>query len=305
MDIKAFRGLNNITEPLRLGADWFVRAENVDITDSGAVQVREGYSLAQAGTMQGIYTTLDYQRCYVVEGGAIRSFDGIHVVALTSNKPVYWTEVNDQVFFNNGVDGGVIMPDHSYLPWRREITVNKYVGADIADPLLDALLDPLPLGTDIVQYWRGRMYTAQYLANENQTVVWFSQPLGFHLFSLDSDYFVLPGRVTMLAPHDAALIAGTNKRIYAYDSKSLTELAQYGVVPGQHWALDELPDGTKRTLFWTTRGLCSAVPFKNLTERQVSVAPGVSAGGTIVRQGGQKRYVVALAKGDAAFNPYV
>ena len=121
---------------------------------------------------------------------------------------------------------------------------------------------------------------------------------GYHLFNLDNDFIMVPGRVLMLAPHDDALIVGTTAKVHAYapDGK-LTELADYGVVPGKHWATDD-----KRTLFWTLRGLCAAVPFSNLTERQVSVAPGVSAGGTIVRSGGQKRYLTVLQQGGTAFN---
>src|ERR1019366_5863094 len=31
--------------------------------------------------------------------------------------PMYWTEINDQVFFNNGVDSGIITKDGTVLPW--------------------------------------------------------------------------------------------------------------------------------------------------------------------------------------------
>ena len=129
------------------------------------------------------------------------------------------------------------------------------------------------------------------------TVVWFSEPLGFHLFGLSSDYISVPGRVLMLAKHDDALLIGTELRVYAYDGEKLDEIAEYGVVPGWH-DCDE-PD---RTLFWTVRGLCTALPFTNLTERQISVAPGVRAGGTVVYANGQRRYLVSLQQGGSAFN---
>ena len=44
MDIKAFKGLNNASDPLRVGAGWLTVADNVNITDSGSIAVREGYS---------------------------------------------------------------------------------------------------------------------------------------------------------------------------------------------------------------------------------------------------------------------
>lgn len=296
-DVSSFKGLSNVSDPLRAGLNWFAQADNVNITDTGAVARRDGYSEVQTGSFSSVYTTIDFQRMYLVDGMTIRTFEGAVVATLTSSAPVYWTEANDQVFYNNGTDAGIIAPDHSVTQWRRAITVNEYLGAD--GNRLAALLDPMPLGTDVVQEWKGRMYAVQYFPSEDQSVIWFSQPLGFHLFSLDSDYFIVPGHVHMLARTDDALIVGTNKRIYAYTGDKLDQLADYGVVPGVHWSMDGA-----RVLFWTTRGVCAALPFTNLTERNVSVAPGVSAGGCVVRSHGQKRYVVALHQGVEAFNAY-
>lgn len=170
---------------------------------------------------------------------------------------------------------------------------------DLGAELQTKFMRPLPDGCGPIQFWRGRAYAAQYMPAASQTVVWFSQPLGFHLFNLAEDFIVLPGQVHMLAPHDDGLLIGTSRAVHAYTGDALVDLADYGVVPGHHWA----EDGT-RTLFWTKRGLCAALPFNNLTEGQVSVAPGLSAGGTVVHSGGQKRYVVALKQGGQAFNPY-
>lgn len=381
--IQGFNGLNNVTDPLRVGLGWLVQADNVNVTDTGGMTRREGYTLAQAGDFTGIYTTLDFSRMYAVVGSALKDYAGNTLAQLTSTSPMFWTETNDQVFFNNGTDSGVILPDNTVLPWGwqtpaaptvtavtgsldvgtyqvrctytmpdgRETgmsdpveitlaagqalqvsnipllaghTTNVYVApanstvyqlafitrsvtsfvwntsADfLGRELLNQFLDPLPAGVESVQAWGGRMYAAQYFPTENQTVVWFSQPLGYHLFNLNQDFFMVPGHVHMLAPHKDALIVGTGERVFAYAGEKLSQLAQYGVVPGQHWSADD-----ERILFWTARGLCAALPFMNLTEKQVSVAPGVHAGGCVVRSGGQKRYVAALQRGGEAFNAY-
>jgi hypothetical protein len=379
MDIKAFRGLNNVTDPLRLGLDWLVQADNVNVTSTGSLVSREGYSQSLVGNYTAIYSTQDYQRCYVVKAGVLQTFEGAQLITLISNAQMFWAEVNGQVFFNNGTDSGVILPDNTVLPWAwatptppavsastgnlpagvyqvrcsfvlpdgRETgtgdsaeiyldgsqalvisnipqaggVTNVYIAPANSDvyqlayvtvaksltfngsidtlgrDLLNAFLDPLPAGSSVIQHWKGCIYAAQYMPNEKQTVVWFTEPLGFHLFNLNSNFFIVPGQVLMLAPHDDALIIGTDARVFAYTGDKLQELADYGVIPGQHWAEDD-----DRILFWTLRGLCAALPFKNLTERQVSVAPGLSAGGAIVRSGGQKRYVVALHAGGYPFN---
>ena len=385
--VKSFSGLNNISDPLRLGLGWLAQADNVNITDTGALTKRAGYTRVIAGTFAAAYSVEDFSRMYVVDNGTLKVMQGtttLDLKTLVSPAPMYWAEINNQVFYNNGIDRGIILPDNSVLVWdwptsaaprvaavtgslpaglyqvrctlslpdgretgsgevgeialvegqalqvsdievRAGHITNVYIapanseiyqlafsstGAtafvwnsspdELGVDLLNSFFDPLPLGAGAIQAWKGRLYAAQYLPSENQTVVWFSEPLGFHLFNLNSNFFMVPGKVLMLAPHDVALLIGTDQRIHTYSGEKLEQLAPYGVVPGQHWSKD---DG--RILFWSKRGLCAALPFSNLTETQVSVAPGASAGGTIVRSHGQKRYVVALQQGGSAFNSYV
>lgn len=374
--ITSFLGLNNITDPLRVGFGWLSVADNVVVTDTGALEKRKGYSRVEAGSFSAAYSTQDYQRCYLIASGVMRTLTGAVIRTGISPAPMYWAEINDNVYFSNGTDRGVIQPDNSLIDWAwtvpatptvaavtgtlpaglyqvrctaltadgretgasdaAEITLNGSQALQItglapnsrvyiapadssvfqfavaatgamvwnASPdnlgreLLNNLLDPLPLGTDVIQFWKGRAYAAQYMPEHKQTVVWFSEPMGFHLFNLSRSFIMVPGRVTMMAPHDTALVIGTDTRQYAYTGEALKQIADYGVVPGQHWAADE-----ERIIYWTTRGVCT-FPFSNLTERSVSVAPGVQAGGTIVRSGGQKRFVVTLQQGGSAFNSY-
>lgn len=381
MDISKFNGLDNVTDPLRVGLGWLTQADNVNVTDTGGLSRREGYVLDRAGAYSGAFSTVDFSRMYVVVGGAIKNYVGTTLKTLTSTAPMYWAETNNQVFFTNGTDSGIILPDDTVLAWgwqtpsaptvsattgslaagmyqvrctftlpdgretgmgdSAEITLtagqalqvsgipllaghttNVYIAPanstvyqlafsttsltaftwntspdNLGPELLNQFLDPLPVGGEPIQIWNGRAYVAQYLADADQTVVWFSQPLGYHLFNLNQDFFIVPGHVLMLAPHDDALIVGTEARVYAYSGEKIEQLAPYGVIPGQHWSKDD-----DRVLFWTSRGLCAAMPFINMTEKQVSVAPGVQAGGCVVRSGGQKRYVVALQQGGSAFN---
>lgn len=381
--IKRFKGLNNVSDPLRLGMQWLARADNINITDTGAIVKRDGYELSQAGVFTGVYTTQDFQRMYLVDGGALRTFDGAVLATGLSAAPMYWAEINEQVFFSNGADYGIVLPDNSVLEWtwgsppmptvvagtgslaaglyrvalvtrladgRRtgagdaaeieiaegqsliisDIPPNSLVyvapansdvfslaGApttnalvwnfspdNLGEDLLNTFLHPLPAGADVIAFHKGRAYMAHYAPNEGQTVVWFSEPLGFHLFDLNSNYFIVPGRVHMLADAETALLVGTDSEVFTYIDAKLDRIASYGIIPGQHWETDGDTPEEPRTYFWTTRGLCSALPFTNLTERQVSVAPGARAGGAIVRTGGQKRYVATLQQGGTAFNPY-
>lgn len=379
-EVKSFAGLNNVSDPLRLGLGWLAQADNINITDTGAITKRAGYSRAFTGNFTAAYATNDFFRMYVVDGGWVKAVQDstlLSIKALSSSERVYWAEINNQVFFSNGVDSGIILPDNTVIPWAWMIpnapklaavtgslpaglyrvlctqtledgretggseiveinilegqalqisniptgasvyiapansTVFQFAGRPQAAmvwdnspdmlgvDLLSGQLNPLPQGVDVIQAWKGRMYAAQYMPEADQSVIWFSQPLGFHLFDLDVDFILIQGKVLMLAAHSDALIIGTDKHIYAYDGNTIVTLAEYGVAPGQHASKDD-----NRILFWSKRGLCAALPFSNLTERQVSVAPGIHAGGSLVQSHGQKRYVVALQQGGSAFNSY-
>jgi len=390
MTIGAFKGLNNVADPMRLDLSWLAQGDNVNISDTGALSVRDGYTRAFAGAITGAFSTFDYSRMYIVDGGALKVMTGPTTAATLatglSSAPMYWAEVNDNVYYNNGVDRGIIRPDNSLLVWgwveptapsvtavtgslppgwyqvrctytlpdgrmtgssdSAEIlledgqalqisgipqaagyTTNVYIapanssvyqlaaerapaamlwnsgpeslGRDLAFVMLK---DPLPLGTDVIQVWKGIMYAAEYMPLTDQTVVWYTEPLAFHLFNLNEDLFLVPGRVLMMAPHHSGLIIGTEKRVFAYTGKAIEQVADYGVVPGWAWARD---DDDQSVLLWTTRGACRALPFVNLTFSHVSVAPGVQAGAAVVRADGQKKFVVALHAGGTAFNQRV
>jgi hypothetical protein len=384
--IQRFRGLNNVADPLTLGAEWLVQADNVDVTDHGKLQARVGYDLALAGAFTGAYATDDFTRMYVVDAGALKAMAGntaaVTLQAGLADADMHWAEVNGHVFFNNGTDSGIIKPDHAIIPWAWTIpaapqlaavtgslaaglyqvrctftladgrmtgasdaaelvleegqalqisaipqeagcTTNVFIAPanstvyglaasnapaalvwnaspdDLGRELTTAGLEPLPAGCEAIAHWKGRICAAEYLPTSDQTVIWVSEPLGFHLFNLsDGEAFMVPGHVLMLAGHDLGLVIGTDQAILARTADGLVTLADYGVVPGQHAS----QDNDKTLLFWSTRGVCRALPFSNLTEQNVSVAPGLKAGGAIVQRGGQKRYLVAVQQGGSAFN---
>ncbi len=380
--VEKFRGLNNVTDPLRLNLDWLQTADNINITDTGAIERRDGYSLALAGAISGAYATDDRTRMYVVDNGVLKNVlpDLTTRTYMTgmATTPVHWAEMNDQVFFTNGTDSGVV---HSSGVWdwdweappepnvwktsgslpagTYQIACTRYIdggretgaspsvsvylngsqgllidhiapgsnlylapadstvfqlvqegvtsGAVVWNQQPDELgvdlttqhLSPLPKGCEYIAAWQGRMYASQYDPTSDMSVVWCSEPLGFHLFDLQKNFFMLPGHVTMLAPHDEALIVGTDKETFAYTGEALTSIADYGVVPGWGWVRDE--DSTD-VWFWSTRGLCKALPFSNVTLRQISVDCGTSAAAAIISKNGAKRFVVALQKGGITFN---
>lgn len=114
--VAQFMGLNNQTDPLNLGLEWFTAANNINITDAGKIVPRLGYALDIAGEILGAYATIDHQRMYYVDGSSLKAYGGIVLASITSQARMHWTEVNDQVFYNNGTDRGIVRGDNSVIP---------------------------------------------------------------------------------------------------------------------------------------------------------------------------------------------
>lgn len=379
-DVARFRGLNNVSDPMRLDAGWLTVARNVHITDQDAIERREGFTLHAAGTITAAYGTRDTLRMFYVDAGNLKDGSARVLASGISSARMHWAEVNEQVYFNNGTSSGVIAQDNQVLPWAwsvpssptlaavtgslppgqyrvvctqvladgRETGTSDEVSITIAegqalqvsalpsaagcttrtyiapansqvfglahvgsgaftwnaDPTALGVecstygLDPLPAGATVVQIWNGRAWAALYDPTRDCTYLFRSRPLAFHLFDLE-DYDVLAGEVLMLAPHEQGLVVGTPTSISVIDAAgAVTFVAGYGVVPGQPWAFDE----DDSILIWTTRGVCRALPFKNLTEGYLSVAPGVHAGAAVISTDGQRRFIVSLHAGGTAFN---
>lgn len=381
-----FKGLNTLNDPMEMGLSWLTQADNIDITSADKLQRRAGYDLDTTGTILGAYATIDYERLYYIDGASLKAYPGVTLASVTSQARMHWAEVNDQVFYNNGTDRGILTEDNRVLPlsWPvpgapalaavsgslapgrysvmctyllpdgRETGAGSSVSLDIEEgqalqisgiPQVDGMVtrtyiapanstvfqlayegyqtarvwnyspnslgldlatddfDPIPEGATVIQIWRGRLYAAQYIPSSDMTAVWFSQPLGFHLFDLATDFLAIPGHVHLLAPTESALVIGTDQAIRAWDGEGLKTLATYGVVPGWCWARDDDENGESMGVYiWTQRGLCKAMPFVNLTSGHLSVAPGIQAGAAVIAQGGQKRFVACLHAGGAAFN---
>ena len=384
---KRFLGLNNVSDPLRLKLGWLQHADNVDITDTGALVRRPGYSYVLPAVLTGAYATTDFSRFYLVDNGTLKRVEPdlslIDIRTGLNAAPMQWAEVNDDVYFTNGVDTGIITEAGEFKEWAWPIptmpslaavsgtlpagvyqVVCTFVLADgretgasdaaaiyldgtqalqinavphaagaltqvyiaPADSTVfqlshpdclqtsvswnsspDALLAdlttqhhyPIPLGCSYITFWQGQIYAAQYLIESDQTIVWISEPLGYHLFDRSSGFFIIQEKVTMLTAHPDGLLIGSEECIYAYNGSTLEKLANYGVVPGWGAVFDT---EEQQTLFWSKRGLCTALPLTNITAGQISVECGLSAGAAIIQKDGAKKYVVALQRGGAAFN---
>lgn len=386
--LKHFKGLNNRRDVLGGGSGWLRQADNINVRSDATLERRDGYQRVFTGTITSSYATLDHSRMYVVDSGDLKlinpDFSTVTLRSGLATAPLmHWSEVNNQVFFSNGVDSGIILPGGNIIDWAwpepsmpqlvalsgqlaaglyrvlctfvlpdgRETGSNPT--ASVIELQADASLQisdipqeaglitrvyiapadstvfqlafetgntaelwnasPNALGEVLTtyglasrqpnwgvhQYWQGSFYTAEFLAQDNATAIFSTEPLGFHLFNVSESGFLIPGECIALIPHELGLIIGTKTQIFVYDGEQLITVANYGVVRNNCWAFD---DDDRSVFFWTARGVCRGLPFENLTDVNLSVPPGKSGGCSIVRTSGDKRFVVSLEKQGTATN---
>lgn len=288
-----------INDVVYLSCDEKLEIHEDDTVCQWGIPVPEGGTLSQA---TGRLPTGSYRVCFTFidaagkEGGASPYIEatiteGALVIDDIPKKPEHYTAVylaaegtpfQSLIVVPNGFQGAYTHA--APTPLGRELT--------------NLFLDPPPAGTSYIAAYQGRLYAAQYMPDSDSTVIWYSEPMGYHLFNLNDSFFMVPGQVVQMAANDDTLMLSTSERVFLYNQDGLEQVAEYGAIPGQH--ADIGPD--KRLYFWTKRGLCRTSPFENLTESDVSVAPGVRAAGGVVQQHGYTKYVVALQSGGSPFN---
>jgi len=160
---------------------------------------------------------------------------------------------------------------------------------------------PPPANAHLCEFHQSSLWMAEYHPQSDTTFLFYSKPFWFHLFDYTRDYLPIPGKVEMLASVPGGLVIGTGSSIKVYtDEGVLINLADYGVIPGHNKAFTQ----GGPVVFWTQRGVCSALPFKNHSDQTYSVPPGTRAGVNIHEKDGRTLFVAAVLAGGVANNPY-
>ena len=157
---------------------------------------------------------------------------------------------------------------------------------DLTEPL-DASQQgafPAPVGATQLAYYESRVWAAE---PGEVSVIWYSEPFWWNLFKLQTNFITVPGWVRMMVGLKEGLLIATDDEIYVYN-ESLVRLADYGVPPGRAYSVDD----TGKAFIWTKQGVCSALPFENLTEQKVSLAAEGRCYAEVVEQNGFNKLVV-------------
>lgn len=175
----------------------------------------------------------------------------------------------------------------------------------LAGRVLTALhMYPAPRVIDRMCVYLGKLYAAEYMPGVDATSVWFSSAYGHHLFPRGDDYVLLPGRVTFMAPiNDGMEMAVcTTRKVGVVKNNEFFNAADYGSVPSHQLCESGAVSGEGVGYTWTERGFCSVSPFKNLTEKDVSMAPGTRVTFKLAYIEGEELLIAVTQGGGTKFN---
>ncbi len=160
------------------------------------------------------------------------------------------------------------------------------------------LCSELPDNITHVAFFEGKLFVATQYAGH--AFIYFSQEFWWHLYNTKQDYLTLEGRVVSMKAAPQGLVIGTETQIWVYAQDLLTKVADYGMVAGSSITVDS----ENNVLTWTTRGICSLFPFKNMTHERYSFKPGSHVQTAIVNQDGNKKLMVLTNDTGAPYNAF-
>lgn len=212
----------------------------------------------------------------VPDGGGIR----VEAPAAAAHTPVIYASVADGADLFRYAEGDTC-----------EITEPHYATMAISPEQIGA--HGLPPGAGPHCVYQGRLHVA--VPAGDATAVFFSQPFWFHLFDLARDFFVVPGRVMLMAGTPQGIVIGTDRAVYAYADGAFGQVLDCGVPAGGQVAWDG-----DTAFFWTQDGFAQALPARLLAYAQYRPPACEEAAIGIIKDDGADRLLASLGGVDAA-----
>ncbi len=278
-------GLNTKVDPAKIydkdGIKDLAVAVDVDVTDTGRISRRKGYSKQSSTASHSLFC--DKGKCLFVSGTSLNELlpDYTHteLTTVTADKIVSYAEINNQIYWCNGEEKGYVTDTNN--EWVKGDYVGQKIRRNLSDP---------PVGT-IVEYYKNRMYVAQ------EKVLWYSEHGAFGAFDLARGFFQYATDIRMVRAVDAGIFVSTEKNTYFLLGKSPLQFEQVKVAsyPAIKYSdcklngfLSEsgiIEGGSGQSAMWLSpQGICYGGNdgFRNLTIDKIADFPtGLTGSGLI------------------------
>jgi hypothetical protein len=290
------KGLNTVLDPQRLsqgtrqepGMVELAVAVNVSIDEQGLVSLRLGDTSKQSGEFHSLFCAGG--DCFVIQerqnDAAIMQVATDYSLAgvrsgLTKNLPMSFAQVNEDTYYSNGAQNGVITGGVS-AAWP----INTYNG-----PETNLNFEGAPAGNIIAHKPGGQMLIA-----EGPTVWINHEPYAFGLFNKRSGFISFATDVTMMCPVKEGWFISDSKATWFLRGTSWFDFIQIKVAdyPALKWSLAHdpvsladmkvAPTGLGR-MWASTEGLCLGLDdgtLINLTKDPIKYPSGYTTGACLV-----------------------
>lgn len=203
------------------GAGHLLRdALNVDVTPSGSVKTRQGYKASIAGSdVHSLWAPLGGAWALYVDDGALYRTDGTGKTLVAEGygllTPVRYAEVNEAVYFTDGIRVGSYHPVSGPTPaW----------GSAAATVVGDQALTPMPAGSCIAHH-KGRLLVAV------GSILIYSEPFVLHLRDEARGFEIFPAPITCIAAVEGGVFVVADKTYFSpggFPAQSLQAVLPYG-----------------------------------------------------------------------------
>ena len=275
--VDGFKGLNNRVQPTRLGLEWQLQADNVLCDDAGYLVRRPGIESFKASGYLDVHGTRDGRLLAIDTSNNLvelnESGESTTLHTGITGGPFVWCELGYALFLMSATAKWAIYPDRKITWGSLCPSLPTYTGADLTanstasmDLLGDPISYPPPTG-DVLGTRRSQVAIGVWEPEKDRSIVYFSRPDYPHEFRLLTDFQLFAGRITLLAEVSQGLVIGTDRAIFIDPIDApLQRVADYGVPHG-----GRIYDDRNVVFFWSDRGLCRALPFENMTDKQLVV----------------------------------
>jgi hypothetical protein len=252
------RGLNNVLTDYEMEFNWLKTATNVDIDDNNKLSIRNGTDSVLSADVHSIWSngeiclfrqTDTLKKLNIVTLSPLVVSSTTLVSGLSTKKfPMNYLDINGIVYFCDGINNGII-ENGEYREWGSSIPLVTEI---------DVLEQP-PVGS-FLTYYNSRIFVIE------NNVVWYSEPNSFEYFNLSNNYLMFENPVTMFAPVESGIWAGTNEEIDFLRGDDVTSLKRivrstYGVASNNYQEIEggSVGDGRitgKIIVFFSKNGAC-------------------------------------------------
>ena len=283
--------MNVKIDPARLyssknGISDLAVAVDVDISDSGRLSRRKGFTQKASGSFHSLFC--DGGQCLCVSGTDLCVLNEDYTVTtigtVTEGARLSACQTPLGIYFCNGHENGVV----------QNSAVSDWVSGTYVGPETKRTFVSPPMGT-IVEYYRTRMYVVQH------NTLWFSEPSNYGSFDLARNFFQYPTEIRMVKAVKEGLFVSTEQDTYFLAGKTPFEMEQVKVAgyPAVKYSVSKckgvfvlgpeglsfIESGEESILWMTEQGICSGGPdgsFYNLTEDKVTGIPKGTTGAGLV-----------------------